>query len=258
MKLKLILLLTLIVSLMQPGCGEKDRDKLGDAQNCLDKSAPSTAKACMDKISGNESAAAYTLRCASVFIAQGFDKPDRYISAFDQLNQNPTCPGGCSSTLGLMQVLSFSANGSGLGNATQRNANLADSAEAFNYCQKSGSQSYYLLSSIVRSATILNMSAAALGLGGGGTPTQAELEAAAAAIAAGNVAVTDIATPAVVGAIVTSTYETSCANAQNQSADQLKLCTELSTAISASPSQSADDIGACILKKWQNPAATCP
>jgi hypothetical protein len=94
------------IALMSIGliqCAEKDADKVGDAQICLNEGrSPST---CMAKVAGLETPAAYSIRCASMFIAERFTDPQKYIDAFAQLNSNS------SSLKTFMGLLTFSSGG---------------------------------------------------------------------------------------------------------------------------------------------------
>lgn len=237
-KFKLCFLtLTLCSALSLPflsGCGGKDADKIGDAQICLDSATAATANSCLEKISGLTSKAAYALRCAGGFIAEGFDRPEKYIQAYSQLTATPTgCTGTCSPTLGVMALLTFSST---------------DTASAtYDNCYLSGSQGYTLLASTVKSATILAKVARNI-LGFVGTLTAANLEAAAAAIANGSAA--SVASPADVGSLAITTYQLSCTTG-NQNNSSQQLCTELSTSI-GSNAGNPTAVGNSLLNAWQN------
>lgn len=134
MKLSLKILLTLTTSLYLISCGsEKESDKIGDAQICLNKATDLTSSnACVAKIEGIESTAAYAVRCNGSFIAEGFADPAKYIRATDQLN------GG--GTTNFMAFMSFSA-------APTFAENLANAGSTFSNCLKSGAKGTTLLSS---------------------------------------------------------------------------------------------------------------
>lgn len=218
------------------GCGSKDADKIGDTQICLDNATAATANACLQKIDGLTSKAAYALRCAGGFITEGFDQPSKYIEAYKQLSTPPSgCSGTCSPTLGAMTLLTFSS---------MDNAN-----STYNNCYLSGSQGYTLLASTVKSATILARVANTI-LGFTGTLTAANLESAAAAIANGTAA--SVATPSDLGSVAITTYQLSCTTG-NQNDNSQQLCKELSTAIDAGGGAgNPTGVGNSLLGTWQN------
>ena len=131
------------IALMSIGliqCAEKDADKVGDAQICLNEGrSPST---CMAKVAGLETPAAYSIRCASMFIAERFTDPQKYIDAFAQLNSNS------SSLKTFMGLLTFSSGGT----IATDNANAATT---FDYCYRSGARGALVISSFGYLATSL-------------------------------------------------------------------------------------------------------
>ena len=67
---------------------EDDADKgLASAQSCLNTATASTIDTCLIPIAGQTTAAAYAIRCAADFIAQGFTS-SRLTSAFQDVNNN--------------------------------------------------------------------------------------------------------------------------------------------------------------------------
>lgn len=220
------------------GCGGKDADKIGDAQMCLDNATAATANACLEKIDGLTSKAAYAIRCSGGFIAEGFDQPSKYIEAYKKLSTPPTgCSGTCSPTLGVMTLLTFSS---------MNNANTT-----YTNCYLSGSQGYTLLASTVKSATILAQVARNI-LGFTGTLTAANLEAAASAIANNTGGASSIATPSDLGSVAITTYQLSCTTG-NQNDNSQQLCKELSTAIDAGGGAgNPTGVGNSLLGAWQN------
>lgn len=134
MKLPLRIVLGSLAITSLLSCGsEKESDKIGDAQICLNKATDLTSSnACVAKIAGIESVAAYAVRCNASFIAEGFVDPAKYIRATDQLNG-----GGTANFMGFM---AFSA-------APTFAENLANAGTTFSNCLKSGAKGTTLLSS---------------------------------------------------------------------------------------------------------------
>jgi hypothetical protein len=121
----LFLSLVTIITSALISCGkEKDIDKIGNAQLCLDGLAVSSTAAdvndCLSKIDGIESTAAYGIRCAGSFMKEGFLNPSKMISAMSQLN-------GTTGTTSFMKLITFTSAG-------VLAADTADSYTAFNDC----------------------------------------------------------------------------------------------------------------------------
>lgn len=238
-------LIFLIPLLLLMSCQKSDINDLQEAQLCLDQSPPSNAKNCVAKIASDTSENGYKLKCAAVFISEGFNTPASFTSALDQI-KSPTnshgCTGDCSSSLAVMNSFRFSSGDNTQASNRQKNNATAD--EAFSYCTSSGVKIYSQISSLFKLGTMLAMVTPAVIAGG--TPTVAQLQAAVASM-----------TPADVGAVVTTTYQTSCLNLSSSASDSTKqYCTELGTAINSSADTTA--IGNCLMARLANPAATCP
>ena len=220
------------------------KDALKETQLCLNTSAPSSARSCVSKISSDLSSAAYKLRCAAIFISEGYNTPAAFTGAFDQINSTGSCTGGCSSTVNAINSLNFHS-GANLGGdpvARQRNQDVA--AEAFLNCSQSGANIYTQISSLFQIGTLASM--AYYALGSSATPTQDQIKAAIGTL-----------DPATLGAIVTTTYTSTCSgDLSKASAATVKLCSDLAAAVAGGSTQAA--IGACLKIKLANPAATCP
>lgn len=136
MKFSLKITLVSAAVVFLSSCGsEKESDKIGDAQICLNSATNlSTANACLAKIEGIESTAAYAVRCNGSFIAEGFANPTKYINATSQLN------GTSSSTANFMTLMTFTA-------ASTFAENLANAGTTFSNCLKSGAKGTTLFSS---------------------------------------------------------------------------------------------------------------
>ncbi len=125
-------------------CGsEKDADKIGNAQICLDNlpvsATPTQVDACMTAIEGISSAEAEHLRCAGAFMKEGFLDPTKVADAMSSIG------GG---TLGFMSFMSFTSEG-GIA------ADTTNAANAFSSCFNSGAKGTTLISSFTYIAMAL-------------------------------------------------------------------------------------------------------
>ncbi|MFZ3230387.1 MAG: hypothetical protein WA160_09290 [Pseudobdellovibrio sp.] len=225
-------------------CQKSSINDLQDAQLCLDKSVPASAKQCVEKIASDTSENGYKLKCAAVFISEGFNSPASFTSALDQI-KSPTsshgCTGSCSSTLAVMNSFNFSSGDNTQASNRLKNNNTA--AEAFSYCSLSGVKIYEQISSLFKLGTMLTMLTPAVTAGG--VPTVAQLQAAVSSLP-----------PADVGAIVMTTYQSTCLNLTGASDSTKQYCAELGTAVAGGTTETA--IGTCLIAKLNNPSATCP
>ncbi len=221
---KIILALLMSASILS--CQKSDSNDLQDAQTCLNNSAPTQARSCVENIKSINSASSYKLQCAAIFISEGFGSATTLISTMQKINENETCIGTCSSTLSVMSVFNFSSN------------TIAD--EAFSVCENSESKGYTQISSLFKIGTLLRV------LAGVANPTPDQLKGQL-----GNLPAADL------GEIVLQTYAGSCANVADQSDSSKKYCDELAASIGNFGSNT-NNIGACLKKKLDNPAATCP
>ncbi len=135
--MKNILLLLLALGLV--ACGkEKDSDKVGNAQLCLDKlasnSTPAEVDICLAKAEGVETASAYGLRCAGSFMKEGFLNPNKIINAMTQLT------GAAGSTTNFMELITFTS-------AANITSDTNNSSTAFNYCLRGEGKGSTLLAS---------------------------------------------------------------------------------------------------------------
>lgn len=130
------------------GCaGQSDRDKLAEAQFCLDKSTTGTAASCLEKIKGIDSPQAHTLICSAGFIDAGVVSPENLSKAINAISNDEN--GG---SVTMLASLSF-----GVGKKVQ-----ADSANSS--CAKSGSAGFALLGAMAKAATSLtNLGGISLG-----------------------------------------------------------------------------------------------
>lgn len=219
-----------------------DKNDLKEAQLCLNTATSSEALTCIDKIASNNSAQAYKLRCAAVFISEGFNTPTAFIEALDKINNNSgSCTGGCSSTVGAISALSFKNTDNN--SATDRAHSAAVADQAFSYCSLSDTGIYMQISSIFKIGTLA--ANIAYQTNGGTTPTEDQIKTAISSLP-----------DAEMGQLATSTYNATCQNLEKASDSTKKYCTELGTAVNSGGSDTS--IGACLKGKLANPNYVCP
>lgn len=222
-------------------CQKSDTNALQEAQYCLNRASASEARACVAGIASNTTAYSSSLKCASIFISEGFGSAASLATALDSINSPAPggCTGGCSSTINTMSTFRFTSSGTTTG--PQRDANNATAADAFAECSASGVKSYVTISSLFKIGTLASM----IAYGTTATPTVADIENA--------IATMDDAT---MGNLVITTSAAVCTNTTDASDATKAYCAELATAL-ASPTATAAGIGACMKAKLANPAAVC-
>lgn len=141
MELKKFLIVAMVMGSFA-GCssGEKDADKIGDAQFCIDKLDGATSTTadideCLAKIEGITSAGAEGIRCAAGFIRERFTI-QRFSEATSMLNSG-TSGTNMQNMLGLMSFTSTGAVATDLANASS----------TFDSCLASGGKGSVMLSS---------------------------------------------------------------------------------------------------------------
>ncbi len=236
-------------------CGsEKEIDKIGNAQICLNSATDATsANACLSKIDGIESKGAYAVRCNGSFIAEGFANPAKYINAANSLNGS-----GGGGTTSFMRLIMFTSSGSSL------SANLNYAFSTFSNCLNSGAKGTTLISSFSYLITsIYNY---------GGSPAgscaypPSDNNAIATCLAADPAALVEMVNPNTVnsnaislqsslGSVIVSTYNISCTGTgANQS-----LCSTISTAINnAGGANNTRAVAVQFFKTTICSVATCP
>ena len=232
-KVSFLLLTAALVS-----CAKSEKNDLKEAQLCLNSAEGANALACMDKIASNNSAQAYKLRCAAVFISEGFNSPASFIDALDKIN-NPSgsCTGGCSSTVGAISALSF------VKSSTDKVRSEASVDLAFSYCSLADTPIYMQISSLFKIGTLAaNIAYIA---SGGTTPTEDQIKTAISTLPS-----------AEMGQLVVSTYTASCQDLEKASDSTKKYCAELGVAVTAGGTEA--QIGDCLKNKLANPSYTCP
>lgn len=220
-------------------CAKSDKNDLKEAQICLNTAPPSEALGCTDKIASDQSAQAYKLRCAAVFISEGFNTPTSFIDALDKINSNSgSCTGGCSSTVGAISALSFKTGNNATTAEHDRSKSVANMA--FSYCSLAETPIYMQISSIFKIGTLAYVTA------GVASPTEDQIKAALSGLP-----------NAEVGDLVIATYNSTCNDIEKASDATKKYCQELSTAISLTDGTNVQ-VGSCLKKKLADPNATCP
>lgn len=210
--------------LVLSACSETNRDKIGEAQLCLDTATPSTVNSCLSKISGIESANAYALRCSANFIAQGLGSASTLSEALNNLS-------GMGGNAALFSVLRFKAS------TTTEAASLASSAQA--NCDKSGNAGMKLIASMATTATTLSNLVSGVGpIDPNNPPSETDIKNALNSLASqlnsGDQTQVDSATAqvqAITDALV-STYNSSCTSGSSQQTD---ICKQLQPAFATLP-----------------------
>ncbi|MFS4459332.1 hypothetical protein [Bdellovibrio sp. HCB2-146] len=227
-----------VLSLGLSGCEETDADKIGDAQLCLDKATSATASACLDKIAGIETPAAYVVRCSAGFMEEGFTDAQRLIDAIEQLDA------GGDGTTGLMSLMAFKSKSSGV-------LNKAFADQVYSDCEKSKQKSLTMMGALAKSATTF----AAIAIPGlnSGTPVSANdiKDAIDDLLGTNGGSYTGDPTPVIqdIGSAVTTTYLTTCTSGSSSTSD---LCTEMTNAINSAGVDINDpeSVGNKILELW--------
>lgn len=130
-----VLPLALSALLMACEGAQSDKDKIAEAQFCLDDATDaSSADACLSKISSLDSPEANTLRCAGGFIAAGITSPSNLSSALNAISDG-------NGTTALLSALSFP------------NTQLVN--ETVESCNKSGQTGLRLIGAMAKSATTI-------------------------------------------------------------------------------------------------------
>ncbi|UYL08803.1 hypothetical protein B9G69_017305 [Bdellovibrio sp. SKB1291214] len=124
---------------------QSDKDKLMEAQFCLDESTAATAQSCVSSIAYMQTSQSYALQCAAGFIESGVTSPANLSQALDSISNNS------NSSTALLSALN-------MGSVSLAN-NTAE------YCAKSGQVGFSLLGAMAKSATSIASAASSLGLG---------------------------------------------------------------------------------------------
>ncbi len=238
--LQLTSILLLTISMMS--CQKNETDLLQEAQSCLNTAPASEARGCVSKISSINTPAGYKLRCAAIYIQEGFGAASSLINGLNGLN-SPTgtggCTGSCSPTFAVINNFNFHS-GDNL-NVQNRTRNIATANEAVETCSHSESKGYIQVSSLFKIGTLAKMSAFLMfSPAPGQEPTPAQIQTAIAGLP-----------PAEVGQLVTTTYSVACAGTVNPSETAKVYCDQLSKSIGTNGSNYAA-IGSYMLCKINN------
>lgn len=203
---------------------ESELDTIKDAQMCLNDATTATAQSCVSKLSGINTPQANQLKCAAYFIEEGYGTPTKLIDAIEAAETS----NGNTGSMNMISQLSF------------QDSNNA--SEAFDVCSVSGISVYSQLSSLVQISTLAKSL--------GSLPDGASADDYKDAI------INDVP-PAALGALVNSTYASSCSGGNAGSGEALsEYCDELSEVIAGA---SEADIGNCLKEKLSGAnVAACP
>ncbi|AZZ35546.1 hypothetical protein CIK05_01595 [Bdellovibrio sp. qaytius] len=222
-KTSMILSATALTAIMMlASCAkESDLDTIKDAQMCLNKATTATAQACVSKLSAMTSDQANQLKCAAYFIQEGFGSPTTLLNAISTANT-----GNSSSTVNIISQLSFSSQ--------------TNSDAAYSVCNSSGIAVYSQLSSLVQISTLVKTASATATTGSDYATVINALPAAT------------------LGALVQTTYTSSCSSSSGSGEALQEYCGQLGEALA---SNSASAVGACLKYKLAggaNPGNGCP
>jgi hypothetical protein len=231
------LVLIFLASIFFFGCSNnKDMEKVGNAQQCLDKSSSDTASGCLTEIEGLTSKEAYLVKCAGGFIAEGFNDPTRLVSALQNAKSNN---GGGSSATTVFSVLAFYKQ-------TDPTLNVALAEKTYNNCTASENTGFSLIAALSNMATKITA--------GSHTPDTM--------FSTDNLATTiqNISNPETLGAIATAAFQASCSSGTTSSGSSSTgssqdLCSSLSTYTSDAANNK--QVGCCLKQKMLSPTALC-
>ncbi|AGH94610.1 hypothetical protein [Pseudobdellovibrio exovorus] len=230
--------------LVLASCQKSNLNDLQEAQSCLNRASAAEARGCVSKISGDNSPQANSLKCAAIFISEGYGDAASFVNAIESINNNSgSCTGGCSSTINALNALNFkSADPT---DPTGRATNNATATEAFNVCSLSGVKFYTQISSLFKIGTEVSMLVYKNGGPGGATPSEDEIKAQI-----GNMDSVQL------GTVVTTTYNTACQDIEKASDATKKYCAELKSAVE-NPNATPQGIGDCLKEKLKDPDYIC-
>ncbi|MBC7456721.1 MAG: hypothetical protein H7235_00470 [Bdellovibrionaceae bacterium] len=239
----------LLLSFVVMSCQKNDTDLLQEAQSCLNTSPSREARNCVSKISSISTPAASKLKCAAIYIQEGFGAASSLINGLNDMN-NPSggggCAGNCSPTFAVINNFNFHS-GDNL-NSQNQAKNIATANEAVEVCSHTESKGYIQVSSLFKIGTMAKMSAfgALVSPTPGQEPTPTQIQAAIVGLPQSEI-----------GQLVTTTYSLACTNITNPSDSTKKYCDQLSGSIGTYGSNFSA-IGQCLLGKINNEAYVCP
>lgn len=228
------LLLLSFILFLGLSCSQKDSDKIGEAQICLDSAKTAAqANSCLSIVSGMSSSAANGVRCSAYFIAEGFTDPQTFVNAFSAIDS-----GGSSSNINtLMGLITFKS-------ATTQAGDYTNAQTTFNYCVASGGKGATMISAfsfmpiaLLKHFNSKGVANCAKTGGSGGTYT---FSTCMTSVASDSTFLTAVAGGSsttnayfsglsdILGNVVIATYSVSCSVG---TATNATLCSTLSTAI---------------------------
>ena len=218
-----------ILSFIVMSCQKNETDLLQEAQSCLNDAPASEARNCVSKISSIDTPASYKLRCAAIYIHEGYGAVSSLISGLNDMSGN-------SGSFTFINNFNFHS-GDNL-EPTVQAKNIATANEAVATCAQTGSKAYVQVSSLFKIGTLAKMSAfgSLSSPAPGQQPTEAEIKTALAGL-----------NPDEIGELATVTYGLACTNSLSASDSAAKYCEQLSTSINSGLSKA--DIGAYLLCK---------
>lgn len=246
MKKQISLILSLgLCFLINASCSSAgDIDKIGDAQECLDKYAregEGSLDTCVAKIDGVTTPAAYSIRCAAGYIREGFTAQG-FIDAFTEIE---TVSG--SNVINFLNRMTF--NGAGNTGASAVATNYATAQTVYGYCAESLGKGVTVLATFSYLVNAIYNYECNGGVGSCDvTNTTAFGTALAAAILDGSSRGDTLNVD--LGTIVVNTHTVSCSNG----AANVTLCGFMSRAISdAGGSTDKEAVGRAFLSVLANP-----
>jgi hypothetical protein len=210
-------------------CAPSESDKIADAQDCLDRSQPGDALACLEKVDGMVTPASDLIRCSAYFIDQGFSDPSRLSQVVEQLNGDS---GGDTATIAILSFMAFSSSKYDLA------TNFRFSETAFGACERSKSKGLLYLSSMSRIATAAMNIIPGYDPTTGVPPTETEIRNA---ICTSPSSTTNI----VIGTAAQTAYDQNC---RGKDISKDPICTQYAEAVAAgtTPEEVGAGLGAAI------------
>lgn len=237
-----------LLSFVMMSCQKNETDLLSEAQSCLNDAPSSEARNCVSKISSINTPASYKLRCAAIYIHEGFGSASSLINGLNDMN-NPSggggCSGSCSPTFAVINNFNFHSGDNQ--DSQNRARNIATADEAVETCAMTESKAYIQVSSLFKIGTLAKMTAYLDPLlTPGQEPDASHVETALQTLDADEI-----------GELASTTYNLACTNNLNASDSAKKYCDELSESIS-SYGTDFTAIGLCLLGKIDDESHVCP
>ncbi|WP_413560040.1 hypothetical protein [Bdellovibrio sp. HCB209] len=117
---------------------DSDKDKLMEAQLCLDQASQGQADSCVSSLASLSSPHSYALRCSAKFIDSGITTPENLSKALSSIGEDS----GSNSSTELLSLLNMGGDSS-------------YASDAADLCSKSGQPGFALMGAMAKSATVL-------------------------------------------------------------------------------------------------------